>query len=185
MAQESVLLTRLLPPRVPTGMVPRSDLAERVAAALDDGSAVTVTAGAGFGKSVLLAAAVARLRSPWAFCSCDRLLDPALLVAHLTAAIEQRFPGFGAGMSTGSPAGLAEDFVNELVVAVPEDLVIVLDDVHDLLDRTSEAVVMLARRLPPHVTLALAGRTPLTAGPPTPGRAVLALGEADLALTRD
>src|SRR5438445_733717 len=58
MAVAPVLHTRLLPPRPPPDCLPRADLTDRVLAGLA-GRLVAVLAGAGYGKSTLLAQALA------------------------------------------------------------------------------------------------------------------------------
>ena len=183
-ASSGVLRSRLLPPRLPPGCLARADLVQRVLDGLS-GPLVAVLAGAGYGKSTLLAQAQARSERIWVWCSCDeRLSSTALLLAHLAAGIAERFPGFGARLSL---EGDAEEQVgalgNEIVDTISDDFVIALDDVHAVAGPASEALGLLARDLPPMAHLVLAGRSPL----PFPlGRLraarLLELGEGDLAL---
>src|SRR5438874_2084753 len=94
-----VLRSRLLPPRLPPGCLARQEPVARVLDGLS-GPVVAVLAGAGYGKSTLLAQAQARSERAWVWCSCDdRLANPALLLAHLAAGLADRFPGFGARLS--------------------------------------------------------------------------------------
>jgi DNA-binding SARP family transcriptional activator len=183
-----VLRTRLLPPRVPNGSLPRAGLVERVVRGLR-GRLVVVSAGPGYGKSTLMAQALRRVESPWVWCSVDeRIAAPTPLLAHLTAGLQVRFPGFGAGMSfSGAPEEQVRELANEVVSTVPEDVVLVLDDVHEL--RSPEAVEtldLLAHDLPPQVHLALVGRSapPLALGRLRPA-GVLQVGEPDLALSAE
>ena len=150
-----------------------------------DQGRLLVVAGAGYGKSTLLAQVVGGLAMDWAWCSCDRrTASPAALVAHLSAAIEERVPGFGAELR---PVGGAEEvtaaFCNELDLTVSDDLLLVLDDIH-LLQGTSAEVIpgLLIDDLPPVVRLVLSGRsTPLLAAGRLSPSAVL-IDDADLAL---
>src|SRR5205085_5439113 len=96
MEGRGVLRTRLLPPRLPTGCVRRPRLVEAVLTGLE-GPLVAVVAGAGYGKTTLLAQVLAEDARPWAWLSCDRrLAHPAALLAHVAAAIAGAFPGFDA-----------------------------------------------------------------------------------------
>ena len=92
-----VLLTRLHPPRLPPGCLPREQLVSRLVEGFST-RLVTVLAGAGYGKSTLLAQAVARTKLPWVWCSCDERMSDRLLLAHLVAGLAGRFPGLGAGI---------------------------------------------------------------------------------------
>lgn len=183
-----VLRSRLLPPRLPPGCLVRLALVERVLDGLS-GPIVAVLAGAGYGKSTLLAQAHERSERVWVWCSCDdRLGTTALLMAHLAAGLADRFPGFGARLSLdGSAEQQVSALCNEIVDTLSDDFVIALDDIHTLTDRpASEALGLLVRDLPPMAHLVLAGRSPL----PFPlGRLrvarLLEVGEADLALNVD
>jgi DNA-binding SARP family transcriptional activator len=122
-----------------------------------DVAATVVTAGAGFGKTTLLAQAVrANLAAPrgvdaWVSCQPGDE-DPAGLAAAVAAAL-------GASPRWGSPADVA---LAALVDAGPVDVCLVLDDVHVLPPGSGAAALVaeLVRRRPPHVHLVLAGRRP-------------------------
>lgn len=70
MALDGVLLTRLLPPRLPANCVEREHLLREVAAGLE-GRLVTVIAGAGYGKTTLVIQVLSASDVPWVWCSCD------------------------------------------------------------------------------------------------------------------
>ncbi len=181
-----VLLTRLHPPRLPPGCLPREHLVAR----LVEGFAarlVTVLAGPGYGKSTLLALGLSRTESPWVWCSCDERMSGRLLVAHLVAGLNRRFPGIGAAIPTDADgAEQARALCNEILETVPEELLLVLDDVHALGEEASEVLALLVRDLPAVVHLALAGRSPLPfpLGRLRAGRS-LGLGVRELSLTPD
>jgi len=180
-----VLLTRLLPPRLPPGHLPRDGLVMRTTAAFES-RLLTVVAGAGYGKSTLLAQALAHTSRPWVWCSCDERLSDRLLLAHMVAGLAGRFPGFGAALQLdGAPEEDVMELCNELVATVPEDCLFVLDDVHLLGPDAAAALALLVRDLPPGAHVALAGRMPL----PFPlgrlrGGQLIALSAGELALTR-
>ena len=147
-----------------------------------DAAVTTVVAGAGFGKTTLLAQAVrANLASPrgvdaWVACQPGDE-DPAELAAAIAAAL-------GAEPVGGPPLDVA---LGAVVDAGPVDLCLVVDDLHEL-PAGCGAVGLLAelvRRRPPHLHLLLAGRRP----PPLPlarlrGTGELVeIGEAALAFT--
>ncbi|MDH5235606.1 MAG: hypothetical protein OEW77_11660, partial [Gemmatimonadota bacterium] len=165
MSVEAVLRTRLLPPQLPVGVVRRDELAARIAEGLA-GRLVAVVAGAGYGKTTLLRLALERIEWPWTWCSCDpRLLDARLLVAHLAAAVSDRFPGFDPRFAwTGDREHDVAAFAGELLETVPEPFVIALDDVHLLPEASAGALGPLLDHLPPTVHLAMAGRAPLPFG---------------------
>jgi LuxR family transcriptional regulator, maltose regulon positive regulatory protein len=179
-----VLQTLVLPPRPPARCLPRVELVERLVSALQDRLAV-VLAGAGYGKTTLLAQAADADIRPWLWLSCDERIDgDRSLLAHVAAAFQRRFPGVGSGLSfTGTAAENVATICNEVVDTVPDELVFAVDDVHLLPPPAADALHMLISDLPPQVHLVLAGRTAL----PFPvarmrARDTLELGERALAL---
>lgn len=185
MVHSGVLLTRLLPPRLPPDCLQRPGLTERIASAMA-GRLVTVLGGAGYGKSTVVAQALTCSPHPGVWVSCDERLGgaPDLLV-HITAGIERGVPGFGTRLAFEGPVGhQVAGLCNELVATVPDDLVLVLDDVHLLDPEASEVVGELLRDLPPSVHLVLVGRAPLSfaLGKLRAGQ-LLTVTEADLSLT--
>jgi len=144
------------PPR-PAGYLPRPRLDDRWRD-WRDCRLVTVTAGAGFGKTSLLTAAVASCRRPVAWYSLDEMdTDPAVFRDHLLAAVSG-----GASRGGDDPdRDLAE------TVRVLRDTaggsVLILDDMQ-LAAGTTEVLVFierLVRYLPAGHTLVLASREPL------------------------
>ena len=187
MGEISVLRSRLRPPRVPAGTLARPELQRACRMGIDQGR-LLVVAGAGYGKSLLLAGLVAQLEMPSAWCSCDpRMAAPASLFAHLQAAVAEIVPGVGAGLPLEGPPGeLAVAFCNEIDATVCDDLVLVLDDVH-LLEGTDAAAVPAAlfADLPPCVRLVLAGRSAPAGVPASTAPGVVAIDERQLALGAD
>ncbi len=183
--RSGILLTRLLPPRLPPDCLERPALTDRIAAGMA-GRLVTVLGGAGYGKSTVVAQALADYPGPGVWVSCDERLGGAPdLLSHIAAGIEHEVPGFGTRLNFDGPLGhQVAGLCNEVVATVSDDLVVVLDDVHLLDPEANEAVRELVRDLPPSVHLVLAGRAPLSfaLGKLRAGQ-LLAVSESELALT--
>lgn len=183
-APEGVLLTRLVPPRLPPGCLARPALVERIRTGLG-GRITAVLAGAGYGKSTALRLALSDIESPVVWCTLDsRVRDSRALVAHLAAGMGGIAPGFGSRLElAGPPERQVGSLANEVLETVPDDIVLVLDDVHTLPEDAAEALGLLVSDLPGNVHFAMAGRAPL---PLSVGARRLAgvreLGERDLAL---
>lgn len=160
----------------------------RVAAGLA-GRLVVVTAGAGYGKSLLVAQAVADVDGRVVWLSLDgRIARAEDVLAHLTAGIARRVPGFGAGIaSEGAPPDVARALCREVVSTVADGLVIVLDDVQHLSDATAvEVLDILIHDLPPNVHLVLTSRARLPVAVERLRQSgVVEISEADLALSCD
>ena len=141
-----------------------------------------VVAGAGFGKSTVLAQAYRadELRPPGVQAWVG--IEPGLEDADTF--VSAVFIALGAARRSADPL---TDLVRLLDSTAPVPLCLVLDDVHRLGARSSAAAVLggLVRRLPAHVHLVLASRTtpsvPLAAL--HAGNRVLEIGETDLAFT--
>lgn len=180
-----ILLTRLLPPRLPPGCLERGELTQRIVAGMR-GRLVTVLAGAGYGKSTLVAQALGTLDDPSVWISSDERLGGAPdLLGHIAAGVARVVPGFGAGLGfEGSVDQMVAGVSNEFVALAADDLVLVLDDVHLLDAEAGRALGVLLRDLPPSVHLVLAGRAPLAfaLGKIRAGQMV-AIRESDLMFT--
>ena len=162
-----LLATKLHVPRRPRGLVARPRLSERLNRGAE--SALTlVSAPAGFGKTTLLtqwlAAAPADGRSV-AWLSLDqRDNDPELFWTYLVGALKTAAQGAGASalslLQSPQPpteAGLAT-LLNDLD-ALPNDVVLVLDDYHVIEARgVQEGMAFLLEHLPPQIHLVIASR---------------------------
>ena len=162
-----LLETKLHVPRWRRGLVARPRLSERLNRGAE--SALTlVSAPAGFGKTTLLtewlAAAPADGRSV-AWLSLDqRDNDPVLFWTYLVAALKTAAQGAGADALSllqppqpPSEAGLVT-LLNDLD-AVPNDVVLVLDDYHVIDARdVQDGMAFLLEHLPPRIHLVIASR---------------------------
>ena len=188
MSIHGILRTRLLPPRPPGDGLPRAALVRAVLDGLE-GRLVAVVAGAGYGKTTLLAQAHLVSPLPWVWCSCDaRVGDVGLLLSHLVAGIAEVFPGFGAQLSlVGSVDEVVDAVANEIAETISDHFVIALDDVHLLPPAVQPVLAPLIERVPANVHVALAGRAPLPfpLGRLRGARSILEIGEDRLALDRD
>ena len=162
-----LLATKLHVPRRPRSLVARPRLGERLSRGAE--SALTlVSAPAGFGKTTLLTqwlAAVAADGRSVAWLSLDqRDNDPELFWTYLVGALKTAAQGTGASaLSLLQPpqppteAGLAT-LLNDLD-ALPDDVVLVLDDYHVIEARgVQEGMAFLLEHLPPQIHLVIASR---------------------------
>jgi LuxR family maltose regulon positive regulatory protein len=169
---DSLIRTKLYPPRTSSDMISRARLIERLNAGLSGGNITLVSAPAGFGKTTLLVEWVETTNRPTAWLSLDEHDNELAVFVHgLVAALQTVFPdafhviaSLHKAPQFPSPDHVATLLINDLA-DVPEDVILVLDeyhtihqsDVHTLLDR-------LIRHLPPQPHLVLATRS----DPPLP-----------------
>ena len=123
-----------------------------------DRPVTTIVAGAGFGKTTLLAQAMRRnLAEPlgidgWVSCQPDDQ-DPACFVAACCRA---------AGVEPAGSVGRSTDVLAAMRDMSPIDVCLVIDDVHELIGSESEALLAdVTRRLPGNGHLVLSGRAPI------------------------
>ena len=155
---------KLLPPAPRSGIVDRP----RLVRLLTDASGpriVSLIAPPGFGKTTLLSQWTARESRPMAWVTLDDLdNDPGILVTYLAAAYDRIQPIDGSVTDglTGSDKRVLGSAVPRLLSDLHRwrrPVVLVLDDVHRLVDRTSlDALVALLDHLPPGFRVAIAGR---------------------------
>jgi LuxR family maltose regulon positive regulatory protein len=174
------------------GGVPRTELLDRLKAS-SASPVVAVVAPPGYGKTTLLAQWAERDRRPVAWLSVDHNdNDPAVLLAHLAAALDRVEPIDPAVFEAlASPGGSTTETavlrLGSSLSATATPVVVALDDVHLLQNwECLDAIATLIEHLAPGSQLAIAGR----ADPPLPlaslraeGRA-LRFGRDDLAMDR-
>jgi ATP/maltotriose-dependent transcriptional regulator MalT/DNA-binding SARP family transcriptional activator len=168
-----VLLTTIGVPPVGEQVIPRP----RLLKVLQNGLArkvLLIVAEAGFGKTTLMAQLAHALDWPVAWYTvAESGRDPGTFLASVTTALEAVRPGstFTAQQLLGSlpdPVAswrtVADALINDLVRGAPDPMLLVLDDVHLLMDGPSASIPgYLAAYLPRHARLALLSRPPLSA----------------------
>jgi ATP/maltotriose-dependent transcriptional regulator MalT/DNA-binding SARP family transcriptional activator len=150
-----------------------------------------VTAPAGYGKTTLLVDFANDVNLPVCWYTLDESdRDPAAFLAYLIAAFRQIYPHFGERtqplIEHGVPSAhaAAAALVADMVEAIPDYFVLVLDDWHLVSDEAPivELIDQLLRYLPEHAHMIVAGRT-LLRGPLVrlaAKGAVAGLGASDL-----
>jgi ATP/maltotriose-dependent transcriptional regulator MalT/DNA-binding SARP family transcriptional activator len=128
----------------------------------------SVLAGAGFGKTTHLAACA--LANGWAWYTVDPSdASPVILYRGLTAALRERLPALADVLATeggGSERSAADSRAAALAEALEplldHDVVLVIDDVHELDDRPGIRVLEgLTRYAPPQLHFVLSSRDEL------------------------
>lgn len=167
----SLLVTKLFVPPLRSTHVRRAELLD----ALDTGferRLILVAAGAGFGKTTLMADWSGRHPERVAWLSLDEGDNsPNRFLAYLVAAIQTRLPQVGrdllAALQSQQPPPdetAAHVLINQLAAA-PDRLIVVLDD-YELIDNPAvhRLVAFLLEHLPPRISLAVLTRS----DPPLP-----------------
>jgi ATP/maltotriose-dependent transcriptional regulator MalT len=163
--------SKVLPPSIPPWSIPRPALEVQLDEALTH-RLTTVTAGAGFGKSTLLATWAARRPFAWyTIDENDRELDA--LAAGLVQALGARVTGLPEDAAQGlavprggrqDPVGqaraLAGHLSEELEPLLGHEFVLVLDDMHELARGSPPArlIESLCRNAPNRLHLVLSSR---------------------------
>src|SRR5512132_4250501 len=161
----TLLGTKLHPPGIRSGIVPRRRLTE---AAMTCGAPVVlVVAPPGFGKTMLLAQWEELDGRPFAWVSLDRRdNDPLVLWNYLVAAIRRIVPGFGSAVQPAlrSAGGLMLDAIlprilNELE-SIGREIVLVLDDYHWVTNPACpESITFLVDAAPGNLQLVVSSRS--------------------------
>jgi DNA-binding SARP family transcriptional activator len=160
---------RVTPPPVVPSVLRRPALEERLDELFDRRVAVVV-AGAGFGKSSLLAGWTVDLECVW-YTTTPQDVELGALARGLAEAIRRRVPDLAPELSAGVPSEGSESDDRELADAVAaqlceslerllvHDLVVVIDDLHELESEASARLIeSLCRQAPPTLHLVLASR---------------------------
>jgi len=164
----SILNTKLLPPSV-SDIIHRGRIAPLLSQ-LKQKQLITVTAGAGCGKTVLIAHAIRELDLQTVWYRLDRSDEDFITFLHyLVIGINKIYPAFGVGILSilGDPRGshrnhesLLALFINDLESLTTEDLYLVLDDYHTIGDSQEihNALQFLLKHLPDRIHLILISR---------------------------
>jgi LuxR family maltose regulon positive regulatory protein len=172
------LASKLRPPAVRAGVVPRTALLDRLVRHSEP--VISVTAPPGYGKSTLMAQWAERKGRRTAWVSVDRRdNDPVVLLTYVAVAldriepIDQRVFGSLSSPGVSASATVVPRFVAALS-SMTHPVVLVLDHV-ELLDNREclDAVAELAVHLPPRSQLVIASR----GNPPLPVALLRAQGQ--------
>jgi LuxR family maltose regulon positive regulatory protein len=163
-----ILNTKLLPPSV-SEIIHR----ERIAPLLSQfkqKQLITVTAGAGYGKTTLIAHAIQELDLQTVWYSLDRSDEDFITFLHyLATGVNKIYPKFGVEILSilGDPRGshrnheaLLTLFINDVESLTKEDLYLVLDDYQSIGDgqEINNALQFLLKHLPDRIHLILISR---------------------------
>ena len=191
----SIIPTKLIIPKRAPGVIHRLRLIDYVHENLGR-KLLLVTAPAGYGKTTLLVDFANDSEFPVCWYTLDESdRDPGTFLSYLIAALRQKFPQFGersqplAEQGVASAHAMAAALVADMVEAIPDYFVLVLDDWHLVSDEAPiiELLDQLLRYLPEHAHIIVAGRT-LLRGPLVrlaAQGAVAGLGASDLRFTAD
>ena len=150
------------PPEARPGIVARTALIGRMAAA--QAPVITVTAPPGYGKTTLLAQWAGRIGPGAAWLSCDDGdNDPVVLLSALAVALDRIAPVdpaiFSALASSGAPISMVPRLVTA-VASVQPPVTVLLDHAEAVTNRHClNAIAEFVLRLPPGWRFALASRT--------------------------
>jgi LuxR family maltose regulon positive regulatory protein len=176
-----LLESKLRPPRVRAGTVPRETLISLLEERADSIPIVFLSAGPGWGKTTLLAEWASRSRRPFAWVSVDEQdNDPILLLTYVATALNRLAPLDPAVFEALATPGVSVEAkvvprLGAALARIDQPVVLVLDDLHLLHDRHClDAVAALTRHVPAGSQLTLSAR----GGPALPSAALRARGLA-------
>ncbi|MBI5030091.1 MAG: tetratricopeptide repeat protein [Chloroflexi bacterium] len=166
-SKNSLILTKLQPPLLRRTTLLRERLATIVRAAIDR-RLTLVCAGAGYGKTTLIANSFDDAPHPIVWYSLGRSdNDLITFFSYLTTGLDAEFPGIAQAIrealdqvSESPTRALISACVNELVAYAQRDFVLVLDD-FQLVEQTAAVVEMLDQLIchaPPQVHFVIATR---------------------------
>jgi LuxR family maltose regulon positive regulatory protein len=170
--------------------VSRTALVNRLRTA-SEARVISIATPAGYGKTTLLAQWAARDKRPFAWISLDdRDNDPVALLTYVATALDRIHPVeptvFRAAASHNSIWATGLPRLGAFLTSMPQPIVLVLDDVHELSDRDClDALEPLAKSLSCGSQLVLSGRDGalLPLGRLRAAGKLLEVGHADLALS--
>lgn len=164
--QGPLLVSRLCPPPLPVGLIPRARLLALLDAGLER-KLTLLSAPAGSGKTTLLTQWLAAREQQVAWLSLDREHnDPHCFLAYLVGSLRRVYPDLGrsilASLQIEGQMELSECFIlllNELA-AQPGEITLILDNYHLIESQEIQnALKLLLTHLPAHVHMIIASRS--------------------------
>ena len=162
-----LLITKIRPPRLRSGIVERSDLVDKIRSGLEkEKKLVLISAPAGYGKSTVLGEVVETTETPVAWLSLDvNDNDPSRFVAYVVAALKTVDERYGDATASllSTPELLPADvllspLINELC-ETGKEIVLILDDYHVIKNRlVDEAVTFLIANAPDSLRVIISTR---------------------------
>ena len=176
---ESVLVTRVTPPRLPSFWLERTQVTEHMNHGLATTSAtrlIALCAPPGFGKSTALAAAAARVDQGFAYIRVDTTEnDPVRFWSYVAASFARNCPPLGkrsrallanaavAGAIGGTKDAVQTPFLTSLLNEIADyqaSVVLAVDDYHRIESgEVHEAFSAFVVELPPNARAVVASRT--------------------------
>jgi LuxR family maltose regulon positive regulatory protein len=160
-----VLESKLRPPQIRDGTIPRGTLIRSVEEHADSVPIVFLAAGPGWGKTTLLAEWASQSRRPFAWVAVDEKdNDPIVLLTYVAAALDRVSPIDPGVFEALGTLGVSVEAkvvprLGAALAAVEEPVVLALDDLHLLHDpQCLDALAALGRHVPPGSQLALSAR---------------------------
>lgn len=149
---------RLRAPRSFMPEVPRPHLEQLADRALAH-AIVLVHADAGYGKTTFARLCATRRPAAW-YCLDASDNDPQRFTAHLEASLRQLLPRDDTGASQGPWVDVIDELLELLEQRLPEQAVLILDDLHALTDEpTIAAAAYFLERLPAPLTAVITSQT--------------------------
>ncbi|MBU3914198.1 hypothetical protein KKA14_01555 [bacterium] len=164
-----ILKSKLLPPKVPE--IVKRDRLRQTLSEIKNKKLTLVIAGAGFGKTTLIAETTQRQNLDFIWYRLDKTdRDFITVLSYLVEGFRSYFPEFGeqtsrrmreADISNLGREAILHSFISEIETNVQKDMVIVLDDFHLIQSGTEikESVEFILERLPPSIHLVIISRT--------------------------
>ncbi len=163
-----MMFTKLLPPRIGSELIERPRLLE-LFSGNKEVKLITVTAPAGYGKTIATLQYVHKVGYPFVWYQLDQYdNDPVVFIQYLITGIERLFPGFGVetqqlvlqSNNESSLRLIVIALINELVNLAKRDLTLVLDDYHVIFTPAIHQFIQeLLEYLPDGIRLVIISRT--------------------------
>jgi len=184
-----LLESKLRPPPLRDGAIPRGTLIRSVEEHAGSMPIVFLSAGPGWGKTTLLAEWASQSRRPFAWVAVDEKdNDPIVLLTYVASALDRVSPIDPGVFDALTTLGVSVEAkvvprLGAALASVGQPVVLALDDLHTLHDQQClDALAELGRHVPPGSQLALSAR----GGPAIPSAALrthglaLEIGAGDL-----